>query len=194
MTATEKFLGEFLNPVPPSDEFLSLNFSLAARDRFDRWRNYGLSADFLGDYFSAFFSGDVASSNDINQRDQVKGSVGYIANELLENAVKYSDITLNLPVNITLRLYDDKIIFEASNPTDLKSAKHYQDFIETLLARDANELFLEQLEKTATGSGVSNIGLLTMINDYDAKFGWKFSPIPQQIDVFWVTVMVHLQV
>ncbi len=194
MIESEQILGDFVVPVPPSDEFLTLNFSLTARDRFDRWRNYGLSADFLGDYFSAFFPGEVSNGDDINLRDHVKGSVSYIANELLENAVKYSDLTLNLPVNITLRLYDKKIIFEASNPINLDSAKHYQDFIKTLLASDPSDLFLEQLEKTAAGSGSSHIGLLTMINDYEAHFGWKFSPISQQLDSFWVTVMVHLNV
>lgn len=186
--------GYFPDPIPPSSEFLTLNFSLSTALRTQRWRNYGLSADFLGDYFSTFFPGEDSTEKEINRRNSIKGSVSYIANELLENAVKYGDASLNLPVSITLYLYTDQIIFEVSNPACNLVVKTYQDFIRILLASNPSELYLQQLEATATSSGESHMGILTMINDYEAQFGWQFSPLPHQAEGYWVTIRAYLTV
>ncbi|MEB3161243.1 MAG: DUF6272 family protein [Synechocystis sp.] len=187
--------GQFFDPIPPSSEFLTLNFSLNSENRLQRWRNYGLSADFLGDYFANFFPGNNHAPNSISQQDAIKGSVSYIANELLENAVKYAAIADNSPITITLRLYDQQIIFETRNITDIDNAEKYQRFIERLLKSDPNELYIEQLEKSALGnSGESHIGLLTMINDYQAQFGWQFAPVADSMTFVWVTVLTHLDI
>jgi hypothetical protein len=53
-------------------------------------------------------------------------------------------------------------------------------------------LYAEQLEQTALGLGGSHMGILTMINDYEARLGWKFDPLPQQPGVVQITVMAHL--
>ncbi|WP_239651647.1 hypothetical protein [Neosynechococcus sphagnicola] len=65
---TAQTFGAFLDEVPASDEFLTLNFSLSSSARQQRWSNYGLSADFLGDYFAAFFPGDETPENKINRK------------------------------------------------------------------------------------------------------------------------------
>jgi hypothetical protein len=190
MSAPQTF-GHFLDPISPSDEFLTLNFSLSTQPRNQRWRNYGLSADFLGDYFSTFFPGET---HGVNAKETIKASVSYIANELLENAVKYSDPSLNFPISITLRLYPEQIIFEVANPASQSLVKTYQAFIQLLLKSDPSDLYLKQLEATATGLGESHMGLLTMINDYEAQFGWRFTPMDDRPEGVWVTVRSTLEV
>ncbi len=186
--------GDFLESIPPSQEFLTLNFSLDRVNRLQRWRNYGLSADFLGDYFAAFFPGDDVDGG-ISHQDRIKGSVSYIANELLENAVKYSTTARDCPITITLHLYDQTLIFETRNLASREAVSHYEDFIKLLVEKDPLELYMEHLEKSALEeSGVSQIGLLTMVNDYQARFGWQFAPIPESEDLVWVTVIVHLEI
>ncbi|QHV01474.1 slr1658 superfamily regulator [Synechocystis sp. CACIAM 05] len=186
--------GEFLDPIPPSDEFLTLNFSLDRVNRLQRWRNYGLSADFLGDYFATFFPGNGADDG-LSQRDTIKGSVSYIANELLENAVKYSTTDHDCPITITLHLYDHKLIFETSNISPLPTTIDYENFVKVLLEADPLELYMERLEKSALEDcEASQIGLLTMINDYQAQFGWRFVPVSGSEDLIKVTVMTHLGV
>jgi hypothetical protein len=70
-----------------------------------------------------------------------------------------------------------------------------ETFIQRLLVIDANDLYIEQLEKSAIGnSDESHIGLLTMINDYQAQFGWQFAPVPESDSLMWVTVMTHLDI
>ncbi|BFM40659.1 hypothetical protein [Synechocystis sp. LKSZ1] len=192
--ASAEIFGEFLDPVPLCHDFLTLNFTLSDQSRMQRWRNYGLSADFLGDYFSSFFPGKSVDSQELSEQATVKASVSFIANELLENAVKYGDQSVTLPISITLRLYEEAIIFEASNPIDEGAAQKYQAFIRQLIESDPAQLYFEQLEKTAMGAGESHIGLLTMIYDYEARFGWRFTPVVDQPNRLWVSVMVHLAI
>ncbi len=193
--------GEYTDKVSSSPEYLTLNFSPGSAPRQRRWKNYGLSADFLGDYFASFFPGDdVSDDQEISQRDTVKGTVSYIANELLENAVKYSDEAASLPISISLHLYSQEIVFHATNYANRSMVDRYQAFIQELITSDIDELYTQQLEKTAMGTGNSHMGLLTMINDYSARFGWKFqtlekSQVPEKSqDIIQVNVLVHLDV
>ena len=186
--------GDFIQQVPSSQEYLTLNFAPSAAARKRRWTNYGLSADFLGDYFAAFFPGDDLPNSKINQRDTVKAAVSYVANELLENAVKYNDDSASLPISISLHLYEHQIIFHAVNFANLAIAQKYQAFIEVLLAADLDEFYMTQLEKTAMGSGGSCMGVLTMMNDYSAKFGWQFQAIESMPNMVKVDVMAYLDV
>jgi len=189
-----QIFGDFIQQVPSSQEYLTLHFSPSAAARKRRWRNYGLSADFLGDYFAAFFPGDALSDSKINQRDSVKAAVSYVANELIENAVKYNDDSAGLPVSISLHLYEHQIIFHAVNFASPAIAEQYQAFIRVLLAADLDEFYMTQLEKTAMGGGGSSIGVLTMMNDYAAQFGWQFQTIESMPNVVKVDVMAYLNV
>ncbi|MBW4519171.1 MAG: ATP-binding protein [Scytolyngbya sp. HA4215-MV1] len=193
-TFTTQTFGAFLDEIPASDEYLTLHFSPSSAPRKHRWHNYGLSADFLGDYFAAFFPGDEVPNSKINRRDTVKAAVSYIANELLENAVKYSDEAVNLPISITLYLYEQRIIFQVTNHASLSTVQDYQQFIQSLITSDPDDFYTRQLEKAALGTGASNIGLLTMMNDYSARFGWRFQPLETRPNTCWVTVMAHLDV
>jgi hypothetical protein len=193
-TKTVQIFGDYTQQVPSSEEYLTLNFSPNTAARRRRWGNYGLSADFLGDYFAAFFPGDEVPNSKINQRDTVKAAVSYIANELLENAVKYNDDATNLPISISLHLYERQIIFHAVNFASQTAIENYQAFIKVLLASDLDEFYMTQLEKTAMGDGGSSMGILTMMNDYSARFGWQFQTIEDISDVFKVDVMAYLDV
>ncbi|MDX2244766.1 MAG: ATP-binding protein [Leptolyngbyaceae cyanobacterium bins.302] len=186
--------GDFTDEIPSCEEYLTLNFSPTSAPRKRRWSNYGLSADFLGDYFAAFFPGDDIPDSKINQRDTVKAAVSYIANELLENAVKYNEDSTNLPISISLYLYDSQIIFRISNYTNQVLVDHYQQFIQELLGSDLDTYYMQQLEKAASGTGESSMGILTMMNDYGARFGWKFEPTSSLSGFTRVEVMVYLDV
>jgi len=193
-TMSVKIFGDFKESVPSSEEYLTINFSPNSAPRQRRWRNYGLSADFLGDYFAAFFPGDATPDSKINQRDTVKAAVSYISNELLENAVKYNEVTGEFPISITLHLYENQIIFWVTNYANQDCADRYQKFIQELLASDLDTYYMRQLERAATGSGESSMGILTMMNDYAAQFGWKFSSFEASPETLRIDVVVCLNV
>jgi len=186
--------GEFTHNIPESDEYLTIHFSPSSIPRKQRWKNYGMSADFLGDYFAAFFPGDRMTASKINRRDTIKATVSFVANELLENAVKYNEDTAGYPITVSLYLYEHRIIFQITNHTDQSTATKYQQFVQELIHSNSEEFYTQQLERAATGSGGSCMGLLTMINDYSARFGWKFQVLEKMPEITQVSVIAYLDV
>jgi hypothetical protein len=168
-------LGDFYEALPPTDEYLTLSFSLSANARQERWRNYGLSADFLGDYFATFFPGP-SDGGGIARKDAVKATISYIANELIENAIKYSDRDLNHPVGITLYLYESSITCVVTNHASTTTVGTFQSFLTKLFQADLDTFYMQQLEASAERGTDSGLGLLTIALDYDCKLGWKFVP------------------
>ena len=88
------------------------------------------------------------------------------------------------------------IIIYAKNSIYSEKVKKYQAFINLLLTEDANELYVQQIETASAEeeSKASGLGLLTLINDYSAKLGWKFEPESSQPEIIAVTTMVQVVV
>lgn len=189
-------LGQFIPDLVNSKEYLTIHFSPNAPVRQERWRNYGLSADFLGDYFANFFPGkeaDNVSKGASTDRSTIRSTISFIANELLENAIKYQMPTVQEPISISLFLHGDYIVFKSTNFVDSDQALAFKGFIQRILnTQDINRLFTQQLEMAATGTGESNMGLLTMICDYQVEFGWRFQPLSEQPQIWQIDVLAHL--
>ncbi len=192
----EQILGDFIQNLPPSQEYLILSFSPGSIPLRQRWRNNCLSADFLADYLSTFFLSDEHQQVECDKQAEVKSAVSYIANELLENAMKYGVEMSPFPISIQIHLNPDLIIFQLTNSIPLHQTRPFQSYIETILNSDPSELYIAQLEKNALEEDgeESGLGLLTMLNDYGAKLGWKFEPLPQASTEIAVTTMVQLKI
>ena len=175
-------------------EYLTLAFSPLSAPLRSRWRNNGLSADFLGDYVTTFLptNGDLAAAG--NRQNEIKYAVTYIANELLENAMKYHERHVDIPIGIHLELTSDKITVSASNGVGVGQAEHYKAFVEHLLEGDAGDLLLKQQEESAKcdDKATSCLGLLTMMSDYGAQIGWRFDVHPLQSEIMTVTTSAVL--
>lgn len=187
----QQIFGEFLEPYQ-EHEYLVIHFSPTSMPLQQRWRNNGLSADFLAEYWATFFPGvdEVAEI----RRQEFKGAINYIANELLENVMKFSYEPADSPVSLGLYLFEDEFRFYSSNVMDPLRVADFQERIRRLLTEDPMGLYLEQVElNAATGEG-SHLGLLTMLNDYGASLSWKFDAFEQPSGEFTtVTTMVRLQ-
>jgi hypothetical protein len=193
--AVQQILGDFIQKLPPSQEYLILSFSPGSIPLRQRWRNNCLSADFLADYLSTFFlTNEHQQVND--KQAEVKSAVSYIANELLENAMKYGVEMSPFPISIQIHLNPDLIIFQLTNSIPTQHIEKFQIYIKTLLNCDPEELYIAQLEKNALDNnhGESSVGLLTMLNDYGAKLGWKFEVLSQESAEIAVTTMVQLAI
>ncbi len=188
--------GDFLHVLPPSQEYLILSFSPGSISLQKRWRNNCLSADFLADYLSTFFLDTDNCESELKKQIQIKSAVSYIANELLENAMKYSNKSSRLPISIQIHLNYERIIFQTTNSLEQQNLNNFQAYIKKMLDSDADELYLNVLEKNALDENNENSGLgfLTMINDYNAKLGWKFETFSQKFEEIGVTTMVQLQI
>ncbi len=191
-----QIFGDFIDDLPPSQEYLIVGFSPSSVPLKQRWRNNGLSADFLADYFTTFFPSSQSDRTESDRQAEIKSAVSYIANELLENAIKFNDETSQYPISIHLQLHNDKLVFLTTNSISAEAAEKFQAFIQELMTSDPNELYIHQLEKSAEDESntISSLGILTMINDYLAEIGWKFETVQKETKVITVTTMVQLAV
>jgi len=177
------------------DEYLIIKFSPTSVPLRQRWRNTGLSADFLAEYWATFFPKSDALSE--NHQQEVRGAIRYVANELLENLMKFSYEPAGYPVGLALYLYQDQFRFYASNAIDPDAVEPFQARIQALLTEDIDALYMQQLEENVAPEGPtkSNLGLLTIAHDYDARLAWKFVTVAHEgVDVTVVTTMVALGV
>ncbi len=191
-----KTYGDFIEEPDSEQEYLAIGFSPSSIPLKQRWRNNGLSADFLADYLSTFFPSSDSESTELSRHEQIKGAVSYIANELLENAMKFNQEVQPRSINVRLNLHEDRLSFFVTNsitPEQMETLLHY---IEELLSTDPQEMYIRKLEYNAIQEELecSGLGLLTMINDYSAKLGWKFETVSTQPSIILVTTRVELAV
>jgi hypothetical protein len=177
-------------------EYLTLAFSPISAPLRSRWRNNGLSADFLADYVTTFLPSDGALPAFGRRKNEVKHAVTYIANELLENAMKYHQPDVDIPIRIHLELASDHITVSVSNGASVVQAGRYKDFVELLKQGDASDLLLRQQEESAKSSEstLSSLGLLTMISDYDAQLDWRFNVHPTHPESMTVSTSAVLPI
>ncbi|BAQ66644.1 DUF6272 family protein [Geminocystis sp. NIES-3709] len=197
-----QIFGEFIEQFPPEKDSLELTFTPSSIPLKKRWRNNRLSAYFIADYFTTFLPLD---DGDMAQQKRIKDSqsaVSYVANELLENAMKYNDENSNSQIQFGVHFLENNhliaVIF-ATNSIKSNDMKKLQDFIARLSSEDTESLYIEQLEKSASNEPedeCSGLGFLTIINDYSGKIGWKFETIEStnSYDFNLVTTMVQIQV
>ena len=175
-------------------EYLTLAFSPISAPLRSRWRNNGLSADFLGDYVTTFLPANGPVPPVGNPQNEMKHAVTYIANELLENAMKYHQPDVEIPIKIHLELASDHITVSVSNGVSVVQAERYKAFVEHLREGDPDELLMRQQEESAMSSEstMSSLGLLTMITDYEAQLDWSFDVHNMQPESMTVTTSAVL--
>ncbi len=181
-------IGTFRDPRAEAEvESLTLRFSPSSLPIKQRWRNNGLSADFLADYVATFFPRVEADPASEARRGAISGAVKYIANELLENAMKYSAEVSGRSISMLLQLDHEGIAFWQANTTEAGQCARFRAFVTRLGESDPGQFYLKQLERSAEGSG-SGLGFLTMINDYNARLAWRFEDQAEGL----VTVTTHV--
>ena len=190
-----QIFGDFRDNQPISYEYLTLSFSPSSIPLKQRWRNNGLSADFLADYLTTFFPKNENDSSRFNRQSEIKSAASYIANELLENAMKFCDEKIDYPITIRLEIANDTLFFYSINSIDPEQAEKFMVFIKELVVSDPQEFYFRQLEKSADEDlPNSGLGFLTMINDYAAKIGWKFDTVQSSQSVLVVTTLIELAI
>jgi hypothetical protein len=171
-------------------ESLTLRFSPSSTPLQQRWRNNGLSADFLAGYVSTFLPVDSSDPASARRQADTAAAVGYVANELLENAMKYSAEGSGKSISMRLHLESRRIIFHQSNSAAPDRAAALRDFIAKLETLGASEMLLKQMENGGDENG-SGLGLLTMVNDYGARLAFQVAACKED-DETVITTQVEL--
>lgn len=179
---------------PLRDEHLTLGFSPSRIPMKRRWRNNGLSADFIADYLTTFFP--LMENDPIGKKRhaEIKSVVSYVANELLENAMKYCNLHAQYPITLHLQLENDLVRIFVDNSITPTNAEIFKAYVKNFITSDPMELYIQQLERNAEDDScnASGLGFLTMVNDYNAKIGWKFRNVQENSQIVAVTTMVEV--
>ncbi|HIK38722.1 MAG: DUF6272 family protein [Geminocystis sp.] len=195
-------LGDFIQQFPPERDSLELTFTPTSVPLKKRWRNNRLSAHFIADYFTTFLPLDDSDAEQQKRIQESKSAVSYIANELLENAMKYNYEEAQTQVKFGVHFLGNEsliaVVF-ATNGISAKRREKLENFIHKLFSSDPEQLYMEHIEKAANDcheeEDSCGLGLLTMINDYNAKLGWKFEEVSRGERKFYmVTTMVQIEV
>ncbi|PSF39465.1 ATP-binding protein [Aphanothece hegewaldii CCALA 016] len=188
--------GDYEEELLVNQQFLLISFAPSSIPLKQRWRNNGLSADFVADYMGTFFPISEDDPSTIKKQAELKSAVSYIANELLENAMKFHDQSSEYPIKFGIHLLNETIILFSKNCIELAILERFQSVIKELLESDLGELYIQQLEKVAEAEQEnyttnSGLGLITIMYDYLAKLGWKIETLSAS-KVTIVTTMVQL--
>lgn len=166
-------------------ESLFIRFSTHAIPRPLRWQNSGLLADFLAEYWATLLPAYAVPPE---RQDEIAGAIGHVANELLENLVKFNYRPECNAVSLELSLHAHALRFYATNAIDPQAVERFQDWIRRLLGEPSSELYEER-----TRHDQPRLGLLSLLNDYAARLAWKFESDPDDPQLVLVTTMAQVE-
>ena len=93
-----QIFGDFVESFPPVQDSLELTFTPNSLPIKKRWRSNRLSANFMADYFCNFLRVDEDDPAQKRRLKESKGALSYVANELLENAIKFNNQGTNFKI------------------------------------------------------------------------------------------------
>lgn len=136
------------------------------------WHHCTTTSEFIGDFFA-----DQGRSNRLDFNES-RHSIGYLVNELIENAVKF-----RAPgsIKVEASLAGNRFDITVENYIAETTADSFKNFLAELTAHDPGELLIQRIEANAADpqSSGSGLGLLTLMSDYGAHLGWEFSPFEE---------------
>ncbi len=170
-------LGNFL-PTAEGVEHLSVRFSKTSLAIKERWRNNGLTADFIAAYAETFLpSSDADDPRARKFVRETKDSLSFVANELLENGLKYHEGTAGNDIELRFEVRDAKrLVVQQTNLAGRARVEGLKALAHEILTRDLSELYFERLERSDGDS--AGLGLITIVNDHGASLAWQFAPHP----------------
>ncbi len=177
-----RIYGNFIEHLPQARESLELGFGVHYHSNKERWENNFIVAQFCSNYFATFL---------LNK--QLRYSIQYIANELLENAIKFNKDSKQ-HINLNLYLLDDKMIISAVNTTDKLSCIKLQELVQKILTDDPLTMYIEQVKSSTEVSNISGLGLLTILNDHGAELGWEIQDCTDEKELLQVKTMAQLNI
>jgi hypothetical protein len=142
---------------------VKLSFSTPALEVVNCWNRCGLISNFGSSYMAV----------DFPSKKNIANSLSFILNELIENAVKYS-LPQDCVLEFCLMQEKDRIRMSVTNPVSAENVPRLIEMAKHLIDRDwVNSTYIELLTASGKSAEKSGIGLLTIINYYQAKLSFR---------------------
>lgn len=188
-----QIFGNFSEELIANHKVFMIDFYIHSIPVVRRKQTRYLSIAFINDYLANLFPVNEEDIKSYERPFHIKSAVTYIANELLENSIKFNHEAVKYPIKFGICLVDKNLVFVASNCVTERALEKFKDFVHQLTTSDIDELYFRQLEKGAEEkSEESRLGFLSIMNDYSAKLGWKIETINKDPEITTVTTMVQL--
>jgi hypothetical protein len=186
MTNHEQILGVWEEtPIAPIS---SNSMLLDATHLATQWRRCSQSADFWAHYLSLYMP--VPTPPGMLPRKAMEYMLSYLLNELFENCAKFSAGPIQT-VCYRSWILEDRMVFQVTNHITPAKQNPFINLIQEFLEGDPHELYFQRLEQNAelspSGSG---LGYLTLMKDYEIRFGFRFRPV--EVDSVAVDVQAHI--
>ncbi|HEY9665297.1 MAG TPA: ATP-binding protein [Coleofasciculaceae cyanobacterium] len=189
-----QLFGDFKEEILANHKLFMMDFFIHSIPLERRKQIRYLSIAFITDYLATLFPVDEEDIKSYERQLQMKSAVTYIANELLENSIKFNHEAVKYSIKFGICFLEQDLIFVASNCASEKTLESFKNFVHELTISDINELYFRQLEKGAEEkSEESRLGFLSMMNDYSAKLGWKIETVNKNPEITTITTMVQLR-
>jgi hypothetical protein len=139
------------------------------------WHHCATTSDFISDLCM------LRIRLSLQQVRDVRHSVAYLTNELLENAVKFrTSGNVGVHAAVTHRWFTVK----TWNRMAADSAQRLRSLLSELTTGDATDLLIRKIESNAhSGAVESGLGLLTLMSDYGVKLAWAFEAVDRSDEV-----------
>lgn len=192
--SASQIFGDFDDTLLEKNQCLLINFSAGLVPLKQFWPNSSLSAKFVSDYLGMFFPAGPDEPHKLRQQIEVKDTIRYIVNELLENAVKFSKYSSQVKTQLGLHIHPGQIVVFVKNGTSIDNLPDFYSLIEELTTVEPIELYVERLERNLEEehSHRSGLGFITILSNYEAQVGWQFESVATETSTILVTTMVQL--
>jgi hypothetical protein len=166
------------------DRAIKLSFSTPALEIVNCWNRCGLISNFGSSYMAV----------DFPSKKNIANSLSFILNELIENAVKYSE-PQDCVLRFCLMQEKDRICMSVTNPISQDKVPGLIEMARHLTDRDwVNSTYIELLTASGKSAEKSGIGLLTIINYYQAKLSFRIGcPGPGQETQFSIQAEMDVE-
>lgn len=138
------------------------------------WTHCAQTADLFSHYLAHHFPG--TRENGWVDRHEMTHSIGYLVNEIVENAFKFNAAG---SVAISTGLYHHAVVLVVSNQVAIEALEKFQNLLLEITSGNPGDLLLERIEYNAQHEKkASGLGYLTLMNDYGVVMGWQFQRVP----------------
>ena len=191
MTKEARIFGTWENLQASAGQVVSYDRMLLTSTQLSRyWRRCSLSSDFWARYI-ALSSPHFTTEHKV-KREAVESTLSYLLNEMFENCAKFSAGPVDSVVYEAF-LFSDRVAIQMTNHIAPHQLDGFVALIEELLCGDPDELYFQRLEENAENDQAgSGLGYLTLMKDYNVRFGFRFRPVRE--GSIAVDVQAHINV